>query len=161
MVFRKIIFQNTYVELETSPSFMEKSILNFHFDYLTISLMQWVHKYALDSIVTYICFLLIFSIYRPSSSARSYIASKAWHQIPQAVPVSHDPAYIDPGPDPVPNNYNRLCRHLPSQRLCWNCSFSEWSAMSSYFREFHIFFRGIKFVVIEKCLWRKWALKST
>ena len=37
MDFEKIIFQNTYVELETPP-FMEKSILNFHFDYLTISL---------------------------------------------------------------------------------------------------------------------------
>ena len=120
-----------------------------------------VHKCALDSIVTHICSLLIFSIYRQSSSARSYIASKAWHQIPQAVPVSHAPAYIDPGPDPVPNNYNRLCRHLPSRRLCWNCSFGDWSAMSSYFREFHIFFRGIKFIVVVKCLWRKWALKST
>ena len=39
MVFKKIIFQKRYVELE-SPPFMEKSILNFHFDYLTISLKQ-------------------------------------------------------------------------------------------------------------------------
>ena len=40
MVFKKIIFQNRYVELETTPAppFMEKTILNFHFDYLTPSL---------------------------------------------------------------------------------------------------------------------------
>ena len=35
MVLKKIIFQNRYVELET---FMEKSILSFHFDYLNTSL---------------------------------------------------------------------------------------------------------------------------
>ena len=34
--FKKIIFQN--VELENPPPFMEKSILNFHFDYLHPSL---------------------------------------------------------------------------------------------------------------------------
>ena len=39
MVFKIIIFQNRYVELETPlPPFMEKNILNFHFDYLIISL---------------------------------------------------------------------------------------------------------------------------
>ena len=39
MVFKKLIVQNTYVELETpTPPFMEKSILNFHFDYWIISL---------------------------------------------------------------------------------------------------------------------------
>ena len=38
MVFKKILFQNRYVELETPP-LMEKSILNFHFDYLNPSLM--------------------------------------------------------------------------------------------------------------------------
>ena len=39
MVFKKIIFQNRYVELETpAPPFMEKTILNFHFDYLHTSL---------------------------------------------------------------------------------------------------------------------------
>ena len=39
--FKKIIFQNRYVALETPkdpPPFMAKSILNFHFDYLTPSL---------------------------------------------------------------------------------------------------------------------------
>ena len=37
--FKKIIFQNRYVELETpAPPFMEKTILNFHFDYLTTPL---------------------------------------------------------------------------------------------------------------------------
>ena len=41
MVFKKIIFQNRYVELETpAPLFMEKNILNFHFDYLNISLIM-------------------------------------------------------------------------------------------------------------------------
>ena len=40
MVFKKIIFQNRYVELETSPPFMEKTILNFHFDHLTPSLIM-------------------------------------------------------------------------------------------------------------------------
>ena len=30
-----------YVELETPPRFMEKSILNFHFDYWKISLNEF------------------------------------------------------------------------------------------------------------------------
>ena len=29
--------QNTYVELETPPNFMEKSILNFQFDYFSLT----------------------------------------------------------------------------------------------------------------------------
>ena len=35
MVFKKIIFQNRYVALETPsrPPFMANTILNFHFDY--------------------------------------------------------------------------------------------------------------------------------
>ena len=37
MVFKRIIFKNRYVELETPP-FMEKNILNIHFDYLNPSL---------------------------------------------------------------------------------------------------------------------------
>ena len=37
MVFKKIIFQNRYVALETPP-FMANAILNFHFDFLTTSL---------------------------------------------------------------------------------------------------------------------------
>ena len=42
MVFKKIIFQNRYVELETPP-FMEKTILNFHFDYLNtpLTISRW------------------------------------------------------------------------------------------------------------------------
>ena len=42
MVFKKIIFQNRYMALETpsrSPPFMAKTILNFHFDYLITSLI--------------------------------------------------------------------------------------------------------------------------
>ena len=39
MVLKKIIFQNRYVEHETPPPFMAKNILNFHFDYLTPSLI--------------------------------------------------------------------------------------------------------------------------
>ena len=39
LIFKKIIFKNRYVELETPP-FMEKTILNFHFDYLSPSLKQ-------------------------------------------------------------------------------------------------------------------------
>ena len=41
MVFKKIIFQNRYVALETPsrpPPFMANTILNFHFDYLHPSL---------------------------------------------------------------------------------------------------------------------------
>ena len=41
MVFKKIIFQNRYVALETPlrpPPFMAKAILNFHFDYWNPSL---------------------------------------------------------------------------------------------------------------------------
>ena len=39
MVFKKIIFQNRYVELETPPPSWKKNILNFHFDYLNPSLI--------------------------------------------------------------------------------------------------------------------------
>ena len=42
MVFKKIIFQNRYVALETPsrpPPFMANAILNFHFDFLTPSLI--------------------------------------------------------------------------------------------------------------------------
>ena len=46
MVFKKIIFQNRYVALET-PSrplpFMANTILNFHFDYLHPSLKHWTN----------------------------------------------------------------------------------------------------------------------
>ena len=67
MVFKKIIFQNRYVELETPP-FMEKNILNFHFNYFNtrpnykiISSPQFhnvfVAKYALMKDV---CILVIF-----------------------------------------------------------------------------------------------------
>ena len=38
MVFKKIIFQNRYVALETPHPFMANTILNFHFDYLHPSL---------------------------------------------------------------------------------------------------------------------------
>ena len=44
MVFKKIIFQNRYVALETPlrtiPPFRANTILNFHFDYLITSLIQ-------------------------------------------------------------------------------------------------------------------------
>ena len=39
MVFKKIIFQNKYVALETPPLFMANAILNFHFDFLNPSLI--------------------------------------------------------------------------------------------------------------------------
>ena len=42
MGFKKIIFQNRYVALETpSRPFMANAILNFHFDYLTPSLKRF------------------------------------------------------------------------------------------------------------------------
>ena len=44
MVFKKIIFQNRYVALETPsrpPPFMANTILNFHFDYLNNSLSRF------------------------------------------------------------------------------------------------------------------------
>ena len=44
MVFKIIIFQNRYVELETPPPFMEKTILNFLFDYLNPSHSRGVKK---------------------------------------------------------------------------------------------------------------------
>jgi len=51
MVFKKIIFQNRYVALET-PSrplpFMAKAILNFHFDYLNPSLIIMIGKVLLS-----------------------------------------------------------------------------------------------------------------
>ena len=46
MVFKKIIFQNRYVALETGidpPPFMANAILNFHFDFLNPSLSQSVY----------------------------------------------------------------------------------------------------------------------
>ena len=49
--FKKIIFQNRHVALETHPpSFMVNAILNFHFDYLNPSLIYhpwpfWYHTY--------------------------------------------------------------------------------------------------------------------
>ena len=42
MFFKEIIFQNKYVKLETPLPFMEKNILNFHFDYLNTSLSDSV-----------------------------------------------------------------------------------------------------------------------
>ena len=129
-----------------------------------------VHKYALDSIVTHICSLLIGVLHslvecrNPNTEQQCQILHclKSVAPDPQAVPVSHDPAYIDPGPDPVPNNYNRLCRHLPSRRLCWNWSFGEWSAMNIYFKAIsHIFSRNqihchwkvlVKKIGVEICL---------
>ena len=47
MVFKKIIFQNRYVALETPsrpPPFMANAILNFHFDYLNTSLTKGLCK---------------------------------------------------------------------------------------------------------------------
>ena len=44
MVFKKIIFQNRQVALETPP-FMAKAILNFHFDYLNPSLSSIYLQY--------------------------------------------------------------------------------------------------------------------
>ena len=45
MVFKKIIFQNRYVALETPrdhpPPFMANAILNFHFDYPHPSLIEF------------------------------------------------------------------------------------------------------------------------
>ena len=38
MVFKKIIFQNRYLALETPPPFMANTILKIHFDYLITSL---------------------------------------------------------------------------------------------------------------------------
>ena len=49
MVFKKIIFQNRYVALETPsrplPPFMANAILNFHFDFLTPSLSENANPY--------------------------------------------------------------------------------------------------------------------
>ena len=59
MVFKKIIFQNRYVALETPsrpPPFMANTILNFHFDYLHTSLRlgtwQWPTVYLLPTFPT-------------------------------------------------------------------------------------------------------------
>ena len=52
MVFKKIIFQNRYVALETPPPFMANAILNFHFDFLTPSLSVNTFVYLLQ---TYCC----------------------------------------------------------------------------------------------------------
>ena len=45
-----------YVELETPP-FMEKSILNFHFDYLKISLILCLGLFSIVPVVVFLsCF---------------------------------------------------------------------------------------------------------
>ena len=46
-----IIFQNTYVELETPPPFMENSMLNFHFYYWNISLTHPILVDLIDVIL--------------------------------------------------------------------------------------------------------------
>ena len=121
-----------------------------------------VQKYALDSIVTHICSLLIFSIYRQSSSARSYIASKAWHQIPQAVSQCPTPRLISIQVQTrcqiTTTDYAGICLPGDSVETDRLVSGRLWA---SILRQFHIFVWGIKFIVIEKCLWRTWALKST
>ena len=58
MVFKEIIFQNRYVELET-PLFMEKNILNFHFDYLHPSLRYYVELFCKDKLSNSLCSLYI------------------------------------------------------------------------------------------------------
>ena len=50
MVFKKIIFQKRYVELETPPPFMAKTILNFHFDYWNPSLNLTICTFVLNSL---------------------------------------------------------------------------------------------------------------
>ena len=60
MVFKKIIFQNRYVALETPsrpPPFMANTILNFHFDYrhpsLSLNLPTMVNCYRKDRWYTF------------------------------------------------------------------------------------------------------------
>ena len=47
--FKKIILKNSYVELETPPSW-KKNILSFHFDYLHLSYMRKVDNLSLHSV---------------------------------------------------------------------------------------------------------------
>ena len=55
MVFKKVIIQNRYVALETPsrppPPFMAKTILDFHFNYLTPSLMTMACEDANSKLV--------------------------------------------------------------------------------------------------------------
>ena len=54
MVFKKIIFQNRYVALETPsgppPPFMANTILNFHFDYWHTSLRAITSAHSLNGL---------------------------------------------------------------------------------------------------------------
>ena len=58
MVFKKIIFQNRYVKLETPP-FMEKNILNFHFDYFHPSLSRATKNVTFLPINTLQCIVIL------------------------------------------------------------------------------------------------------
>ena len=59
LVFKKIIFQNRYVALETPsrpPPFMANTILNFHFDYLHPSLIKYYESIIFMAIPTFIAY---------------------------------------------------------------------------------------------------------
>ena len=56
MVFKKIIFQNRYVALETPPPFMANTILNFHFDYPQPSITSIRIIWYLFNIFIYLIF---------------------------------------------------------------------------------------------------------
>ena len=63
MVFKKIIFQNRYVALETPsrppPPFMANAFLNFHFDFLHTSLtsLTWVKNMSANNCYGYLPFM--------------------------------------------------------------------------------------------------------
>ena len=64
MVFKKIIFQNRYVALETPsrpPPFMANAILNFHFDYPHPSLRLYLLNIQaiLDVFLTVFVFMCV------------------------------------------------------------------------------------------------------
>ena len=91
MVFKKIIFQNRYVALETPsrpPPFMANTILNFHFDYWNTSLIL-----AWDTII---------------------LERSDYHPRLQHLPHPHAHIHL---PLPLPHPHHHLAQHAVNLRF--------------------------------------------
>ena len=97
MVFKKIIFQNRYVALETPPPFMAKTILNFHFDYLTPSLTPLLANHVLFSALSIIGMCLKYTQYRNYSGVfwgMAVLSPRQWAGVGGRVYVIHRPTLL-------------------------------------------------------------------
>ena len=128
-----------------------------------------VHKYALDSIVTHICSLLIGVLHslvecrNPNTEQQCQILHCLKSVAPDPQAVSQCPTtrllsiQVQTRCQITTTDYAGICLPGDSVETDRLVSGRLWTFI---LRQFHIFFRGIKFIVIEKCLWRKLVLKS-